>query len=141
MMTRMLKNQRGDLNVGFLIQFFCFICALLTVISLFQVFTTHSNVSFVARRVARAVEVTGAYDSNITAYFSELVDTVGLQGARLDIDASYIPGGKRIQLRDRFTVTVSYDGEWLLFQPLGYRVALPLYYRGRISGMSEVFHK
>ena len=137
-----LWGKSGAMYVDFLVQFFIAITVVVTVISFFNIFVKHQNVVFVAKRLVRAVEVTGKNDIELQAMFVTLVDELGLDGADFSLEnVSYLSDGESIQLRDTFTVVVTYPIEFVIASPGEATFSIPFTLQARLPGMSEVFFR
>jgi len=138
---RLHRDQRGSTYVEFLVQFFIVMVLVAGIITLYSIFTTHQHVVFMARRLVRAIEVTGVNDYNVHNLFLSLRDDLGLLAADFQvINVTYFPGGgQRIQLRDTFTVEVVFPQHLQFANVNGATIAIPFNHRVRLNGMSEVF--
>lgn len=114
---------------------------LMTLVEFYAIFMKYQNVSYVARRLTRAVEVSGTVEG-IDADFNNLCSMSKLDGAAYNIEATYFNSSGAIQLRDTFTVEVTYTYYLNIFSPsFGAPVKLPINMRAKAGGMSEVFYK
>jgi len=136
-----LNNKRGEVMVDTLVKFLVVTVFLLTLIEFYALFMRYQNVSYTARRLTRAIEVSGTTEG-IDGDFSNLVSMTNLDGASYSIDAPYFDSSGKIQLRDTFTVEVRFTYYLNVFSPsFGPPVRLPINMTARVGGMSEVFHK
>jgi len=128
--------------VSFIIKFVITMTILATVISFYDIFIKHQHIVFVAKRIVRAIEVSGANDSAITTLFNQLCTEMGLTGASLTVvpDGGYHPSGlRRVQLRQRFTVTIRFPMRLRMAQFGDTPLQIPITLESRLVGMSEVF--
>ena len=140
-MTETRNGKRGDIMVEILVKVLVVTVFMLTLIEFYSMFTKYQNVSYVARRLTRAIEVSGTTDG-ISSDFAGLVSMTNLDGASYSIDAPYFDSSGKIQLRDIFTVEVNYTHYINIFTPtLGVPVRIPINMTARNAGMSEVFYK
>lgn len=144
-MRNALKNgalkigKRGEMVVDVLIYCLVGTIALMTIIEFYNVFMKYQNLTFVTRRLVRAVEVTGT-TAGLQTVFDELVDSTGLDGATFSVNAVYCDGVNRIQLRNTFTITVDYVYQLNVFTPdNAASVAIPIDMQTSMGGMSEVY--
>ncbi len=140
---QLICDQRGEIIVDTLVMLIVSVVILMTLIEFLGVFMTFQNVNFIGKRLARAVEVSGSVQGLDTT-FDELCDKTKMAGdIDYQIQASYCDSGnRRIQLRDTFTLTVSYTYYLNIFTPdfaPPLRLTFPL--TSRVIGMSEVFYK
>lgn len=137
-LRRLLRHKEGDSAVEFIMTSAVLILVFSMLVSALVYVTQYYNASFIARKVVRNIEVSGQYNS---AEVNNLVDDLGgdaLTNLRISVSASYF-SGRKIQLRDSFTVTLTAN----------YRIAIlrfgssPLYLnlpiKVRLAGMSEVY--
>ena len=88
------------------------------------------------------MEVSGAKDAGVDALFQQLTADLGLLGAEYRlVNVTYLPGsGGRIQLRDTFTVVVTYPVSFSIAPLSGERLPPSIFtIEARLPGMSEVF--
>ena len=137
-LRKLLRRKDGDSAVEFIMTSAVLILVFAMLVSALVYVTQYYNASFIARKVVRNIEVSGQYNS---AEVNNLVDDLGgdaLTNLRISVSASYF-SGRKIQLRDSFTVTLTAN----------YRIAIlrfgssPLYLnlpiKVRLAGMSEVY--
>ena len=139
---RFQRDERGSMYIDVVVKFVIMACIVLTVVSFYGIFVKHQNVTYVTSRIVRDIEVSGVYDYNTVASFNALKQTMGIPEATMRIEnVSYFPGGGgRIQLRDRFTIVVTYPYRLTVLQPAGTaRVEIPITLQSTLTGMSEVF--
>jgi len=127
--------------LDFMIKFVITMCIAATFISFYDIYVKHQNVVFVAKRLTRAIETTGANSAAITTLFNQLCADMGMTGATFQVvNVTYMPTGvRRIQLRDRFTVVVRYPMRLRMAQIGTTPLQIPLTLEARLAGMSEVY--
>lgn len=117
---------------------------LMTVINFYSIFMMYQNVTYICRRVVRAIEVEGAYSSDITDLFDTLKVELDVPDAEITIsNVTYFDHSARtIQLRETFTITVSYTFQMEILNPMFTPpVTVPIPLTAKLTGMSEVYHK
>ena len=136
----LLRSRHGDAAVEF-ISTAAMLILLVSALVTMLVYVTHFyTASYVCRRVVRTIEVTGEYDARRITELAESLGGNGMDELTISVDAPF-RDGKRIQLRDEFTVRLegSYPVSILTLgsRPLELRLPIKL----RLSGRSEVFWK
>jgi hypothetical protein len=135
------KNKRGEIMVDVLVKFLVVTVFLLTLVEFYALFMRYQNVSYVARRLTRSIEVSGTTEG-ANGDFANLISMANLDGASFTIDAPYFDSSGKIQLRDTFAVEVRFTYYINVFSPtVGPPMRLPISMTARMGGMSEVFHK
>jgi uncharacterized membrane protein len=113
---------------------------LLTVINLYNVFIRYQNVNYVAKRVARAIEIEGQVNGSVTSLFNSLNSQLGLNASYQVTNTSYFDASRKIQLRNTFTVEVRASFNFHILSPMfapPVVIGIPL--KANITGMSEVY--
>jgi hypothetical protein len=140
-LRNLASGRRGELMVDTLVMCIVVVVFLLTLIEFYGIFIKYQNVNTVARRMTRAVEVSGT-TNGLQTTFDTLVANAGLQGATFEVNATFFDGTGAIQLRDHFTVTVNYPYRFNIFSPdFSDPVGFVIPMNSSVTGMSEVFHK
>lgn len=101
---------------------------------------TKVNLDNFTRNLVRQIEIHGAIDGEIESYAALLADRYKLT-PRLEFQADYIPGTKKIQIRKSFTVRVEQDVEIKLFSGAFSLINKKITMVKTQSGMSEVLWK
>jgi hypothetical protein len=88
----------------------------------------------------RSIEITGVYGETETRSLIDRLAGSGLEDIDVQVDAAYF-SGKKIQLRQTFSVTLSATYEITILELGGTPVVIDLPIKVKVSGMSEVFWK
>lgn len=140
-MKKRIFNRRGSAFVEGIIVTCVLVAFISTMLLLPPVYAVRENLDYMARKMVRAVEVTGKIDSSITTLADELGEELGLDPT-IEWDVDYIPGTNKIQLRDTFTLTLKANYPVTLFEPqwgTPTKVNIPL--TVTLTGVSEVYFK
>jgi hypothetical protein len=130
------SDESGTMYFDIIIKTVIIVTILMTVIGFYDVFVKHQNITYMARRIVRAVELEGTA-SAAGAVFTELKAGLGLPDATYSIDRT-----GRIQIREDFTVTVTSPYVIRLFDPaLGPPAELSVVFGARLTGVSERYWK
>ena len=144
---RFWQSDSGEMYVDFLVQFLIATTIIVTLTGFFNLFMQHQNVVYIAKRLVRAIELSGQHDYNIFNLFNQLVGELKLSGANYTVyNASggvvqRLGSNNRIQLRDTFIVQVEYKLDFRVFLPLSELYSIPFTLQARLPGMSEVFYR
>lgn len=133
-MIHKLREQRGDFTVnGVLILLLVFLLLILG-LSCIGVANRAMRVHSMAAELVRYIELRGQVDGSADA---ELARLEAASGIRVDcsIRADYIRGTSRIQLGDRFEVTLSYEASF----GVGGVLSVPVQLQSTVSGRSEQY--
>ena len=137
-------KKKGSAYYEIIIKTMVFITLIATAISFFGVFTTYLNLNYAARRVTRAIEISGQVSTGTYTLFNEMKANTNIgPGATMNVSATYFNAAQRkIQLRDTFTVTLRSSYRINVFTPtngppVGFDIPLVV----RLTGMSEKFWK
>lgn len=138
---KLLTNQSGSSYFDLMVKTLVVITLMLTVISFLSVFTTYLNLNHICRRVVRVVELEGQVSDRANDVFYRLKQQTGLSPDMTVEDVDYLDGQK-IQLRDTFTVTMTYSYSFTIFTPsFAPPVEIQIPMKVSISGMSEHYWK
>lgn len=138
---KLLTGRHGSSYFDLMVKTLVVITLMLTVISFLSVFTTYLNLNFICRRVVRVVELEGQVSDRADDIFYRLKLQTGISPEMEIEDVEYCEDQK-IQLRDSFTVTMTYDYPFTIFTPSfapPLEVKIPM--RVSIGGMSEHYWK
>jgi hypothetical protein len=136
----LLKGKKGDEAVSFLLTTAMLIFIFATLISAMVYIMQYYDASYLCRRVVRSIEITGVYDETETQSIIDLLAGSGLEDINVQVDAAYF-SGKKIQLRQTFSVTLSATYGITILELGGTPVVIDLPIKVKVSGMSEVFWK
>jgi len=138
-----LLNKEGSSYFDLIIKTLVVITLMATVISFLGVFTTYLNLNHMCRRVVRVVELEGRITGPVYDVFDRLKQQTGLSPEMAVEDVEYCDvQDQKIQLRETFTVTMTYKYAFTLFKPSfapPLQIHIPM--KVSITGMSEVFWK
>ncbi|HCA30100.1 MAG TPA: hypothetical protein DEP23_11295, partial [Ruminococcaceae bacterium] len=108
-----------------------------TVMSFLSIFTTYLNLNHVCRRVVRVVELEGQVSDKAYNVFYRLKQQTGLSPDLIVEDVTY-SDGQKIQLRDTFTITMTYSHPFTVLTPSFVSpVVIQIPMKVSITGMSE----
>ncbi|WHH59772.1 DUF4320 family protein [Petroclostridium sp. X23] len=138
---KLLSNRKGSSYFDLMIKTLVVITLMVTVISFLSVFTTYLNLNHVCRRVVRVVELEGQVSDRAYDVFYRLKQQTGLSPEMTVEDVEYCEDQK-IQLRDTFTITMTYSYPFTIFTPsFAPLVEINIPMRVSITGMSEKYWK
>ena len=102
--------------------------------------TQFYSASYIARRVVRTIEVTGEYDEQAIRTLANELGGTALEDLDITVDATYF-SGRKIQLRDEFTVRLDAVHRINILMMGDTPVSLDLPIEIDLSGRSEVYWK
>ncbi len=138
---KLLSNRKGSSYFDLMIKTLVVITLMVTVMSFLSVFTTYLNLNHVCRRVVRVVELEGQVSDRAYDVFYRLKQQTGLSPEMTVEDVEYYEDQK-IQLRDTFTITMTYSYPFTIFTPsFAPPVEINIPMRVSITGMSEKYWK
>jgi hypothetical protein len=137
---RLLHSKKGDAAIEFIMVTAMLLLTFSALITALVYVTQVYNAGFITRQVVRNIETTGEYNERAV---QDLVNELGgsaLSGKTVKVEASYFKG-KKIQLRDGFTVTLTanYPIRIVQFGSQVFTLDLPI--QIRLRGRSEVYWK
>jgi hypothetical protein len=138
---KLFTDKKGSSYFDLMVKTLVVITLMLTVISFLSVFTTYLNLNFICRRVVRVVELEGQVSDRAYDVFYRLKQQTGLS-PEMDVEDVEYCEDQKIQLRDTFTVTMTYRYPFTIFTPSfapPLEVQIPM--AVSISGMSEHYWK
>jgi len=138
---KLLSNKKGSSYFDLIIKTLVVLSLMVTVMSFLSVFTTYLNLNHVCRRVVRVVELDGQVSDRAYDVFYRLKQQTGLSPEMTVEDVSYCEDQK-IQMRDTFTITMTYRYPFILFMPSfapSVKIWIPM--KVSITGMSEKYWK
>lgn len=140
---KLLSNRKGSSYFDLMIKTLVVITLMVTVMSFLSIFTTYLNLNHVCRRVVRVVELEGQVSDKAYDVFYRLKQQTGLSPEMAIEDVQYCDGqGQKIQLRDTFTVTMTYSYPFTIFTPsFAPPVQIHIPMKVSITGMSEKYWK
>lgn len=138
---RLLSNKKGSSYFDLIIKTLVVLSLMVTVMSFLSVFTTYLNLNHICRRVVRTVELEGQVSDRAYDVFYRLKQQTGLSPEMTVEDVSYCEEQK-IQLRDTFTITMTYSYPFTIFTPsFAPPVEIQIPMKVSITGMSEKYWK
>lgn len=133
-------NKKGSSYFDLIIKTLVVITLMATVMSFLSIFTTYLNLNHVCRRVVRVIELDGQVSEQAYDVFYKLKQQTNLS-PEMAIDAEYCEDPK-IQLRDTFTITMTYNYPFTIFTPsFAPPVEIRIPMKVSITGMSEKYWK
>ena len=138
---KLLSDKKGSSYFDLIIKTLVVLSLMVTVMSFLSVFTTYLNLNHVCRRVVRVVELEGQVSDRAYDVFYKLKQQTGLSPEMTVEDVSYCEDQK-IQLRDTFTITMTYSYPFTIFTPsFAPPVEIRIPMKVSITGMSEKYWK
>lgn len=136
----LLREKKGDAAVEIIFTTAVLLLIFTVLVSALIYVTEYYNASYICRRAVRTIEVTGAYDPQAIRTLASDLGGDALEDLDIRVDATYC-GGKRIQLRDEFTVQLDavHHIDLMMFGDTPISIDLPI--EISLSGRSEVFWK
>ena len=137
---RLLHSKKGDAAIEFIMVTAMLILVFSVLVTALVYVTQVYNASYITRRVVRSIETAGEYNEHTV---KSLVDELGgdaLSGVKLKVEASYYKG-KKIQLRDGFSVTLTAKYPVRIVQFGSSTISIDLPIQIRLAGRSEVYWK
>lgn len=113
---------------------FCFV-------SLWQPFIRKINIDYMAKTIVRSIEANGRIDSNVYDLQNELKSELGINPS-VTYSADYISGTNKIQIRNKFKVTITDVVKIKLINPtFSDPVTVDIPIKKELTGISQVFWK
>ena len=135
-----LRDRKGNSAVEFIFTTAMLILIFAVLISALVYVTQFYSASYICRRVVRTIEVTGEYDELEIQSLADELGGTALEDLNISVTASYFRG-RKIQLRDEFTVQLRAVHRINIFMMGGSPVSIDLPIEIKLSGRSEVFWK
>jgi len=138
---KLFHDRKGSSYFDLMIKTLVVITLMVTVLSFLSIFTTYLNLNHICRRVVRVVELEGQVSDKAYDVFYRLKQQTGLSPEMTVEDVNY-HDGQKIQLRDTFTITMTYNHPFTIFTPSfapPVKIMIPM--RVSITGMSEKYWK
>ena len=138
---KLLSDKKGSSYFDLIIKTLVVLSLMVTIMSFLSVFTTYLSLNHVCRRVVRVVELEGQVSDRAYDVFYKLKQQTGLSPEMTVEDVSYCEDQK-IQLRDTFTITMTYSYPFTIFTPsFAPPVEIWIPMKVSITGMSEKYWK
>lgn len=135
------RRKRSEAFLDVLFQFAVAMSLIFCFVALWKPFIYKQNMDYMAKTLVRAVEANGRIDSNITALANELKSEMGVNPT-ITWNAAYISGTNKIQLRQKFTLTVYDTIDIKLIEPTFTSplvISVPI--EKKFIGISQVYWK
>jgi hypothetical protein len=134
----LLREKKGDEAVSFLMTTAMIVLIFAVLVSGMIYIMQYYNASYMCRRVVRSIEITGVYDETETRNLVEQMKSSDLESINVQVDAVYY-SGRKIQLRQTFSVTLTGIYRITILTLGGNPVSLDLPIKVKVAGMSEVY--
>ncbi len=135
------RRKRSEAFLDVLFQFAVAMSLIFCFVALWKPFIYKQNMDYMAKTLVRAVEANGRIDGNITALANELKSEMGVNPT-ITWNAAYISGTNKIQLRQKFTLTVHDTIDIKLIEPTFTSplvISIPI--EKKFIGISQVYWK
>lgn len=135
------RRKRSEAFLDVLFQFAVAMSLIFCFVALWKPFIYKQNMDYMAKTLVRAVEANGRIDGNITALANELKSEMGVNPT-ITWNAVYISGTNKIQLRQKFTLTVHDTIDIKLIEPTFTSplvISIPI--EKKFIGISQVYWK
>ena len=134
----LLWEKKGDEAVSFLMTTAMFVLIFAVLVSGLIYIMQYYNASYMCRRVVRSIEITGVYDEAEARSLISSLSGSDMEDIQIQVDAVYY-SGRKIQLRQTFSVTLTGSYRITILTLGGNPVALDLPITVKVAGMSEVY--
>lgn len=135
------RRKRSEAFLDVLFQFAVAMSLIFCFVALWKPFIYKQNMDYMAKTLVRAVEANGRIDSNITALANELKSEMGVNPT-ITWNAAYISGTNKIQLRQKFTLTVHDTIDIKLIEPtFTSPLVINIPIEKKFIGISQVYWK
>ena len=131
-----LSDRTGNSAVEFIFTTAMLILIFAVLISALVYVTQFYSASYICRRVVRTIEVTGEYNEHEVQSLADELGGAALEELNISVAASYFRG-RKIQLRDEFTVQLRAVHRINIFMMGGSPVSIDLPIEIKLSGRSE----
>lgn len=135
------RRKRSEAFLDVLFQFAVAMSLIFCFVALWKPFIYKQNMDYMAKTLVRAVEANGRIDGNITALANELKSEMGVNPT-ITWNAAYISGTNKIQLRQKFTLTVHDTIDIKLIEPTFTSplvISIPI--EKKFIGISQIYWK
>ena len=134
----LLREKKGDEAVSFLMTTAMLVLIFAVLVSAMIYIMQYYNASYMCRRVVRSIEITGEYDEAETRSLISSLSGSDMEDIQIQVDAVYY-SGRKIQLRQTFSVTLTDSYRITILTLGGNPVALDLPIKVKVAGMSETY--
>ncbi|MBP1737497.1 MAG: hypothetical protein H6Q60_1378 [Oscillospiraceae bacterium] len=139
-LRNLLQEKKGDEAVSFLMTTAMLVLIFAVLVSGLIYIMQYYNASYLCRRVVRSIEISGQYDETETRSMIADMSNSDLEDVSVQVDAVYY-SGRKIQLRQTFSATLTASYRITILTLGGNPVALDLPITVKVAGMSEVYWK
>ena len=133
-----LRDKNGNAAVEFIFTTAMLILVFSVLVSALVYVTQFYSASYICRRAVRTIEVTGKYDVQAINTLASELGGDALEDLNISVSANYF-SGRKIQLRDEFTVRLRAVHRINVFMMGNTRFSIDLPIEINLSGRSEVF--
>lgn len=145
MLRAFIKDNRGVSEyIGTMISILVVMCFVLTIVSLLPIFTTKADVDYMTQQAVRTIELTGKKGDEYTELVADLDNAFGAGEYTLAVEGNFVTSGgiEKIQLRDKFTVTLTVPVGIPIITPAGGEpVVITINVAKSLTGRSEIYWK
>ena len=139
-LSKVLRDRKGDAAIEFIMVTAMLILVFSVLVTALVYVTQVYSASYITRRVVRQIETTGEYNEHTVQSLVKELGGDALSGVNIQVEAGYC-SGKKIQLRDGFSVTLTANYPVRIVQFGSSVISLDLPIQIRLSGRSEVYWK
>ena len=139
-LSKVLRDRKGDASIEFIMVTAMLILVFSVLVTALVYVTQVYNASYITRRVVRQIETTGEYNEHTVQTLVNELGGDALSGVKIQVEAGYC-SGKKIQLRDSFSVTLTANYPVRIVQFGSSVISLDLPIQIRLAGRSEVYWK
>ncbi len=139
-LSKVLRDRKGDAAIEFIMVTAMLILVFSVLVTALVYVTQVYSASYITRRVVRQIETTGEYNEHTVQSLVKELGGDALSGVKIQVEAGYC-SGKKIQLRDGFSVTLTANYPVRIVQFGSSVISLDLPIQIRLSGRSEVYWK
>lgn len=127
--------------IGVLFEIMIIMALICMFVMLWRPFMRKQNLDYMAKEMVRVVETEGRIGTEVNDLQSQLRHEFGINPTAA-WNAEYIPGTNKIQIRSRFTLTLTDTVQIKLFEPsFGNPVMLNIPIKKKLTGVSQVYWK
>ena len=139
-LSKVLRDRKGDAAIEFIMVTAMLILVFSVLVTALVYVTQVYSASYITRRVVRQIETTGEYNEHTVQSLVKELGGDALSGVKIQVEAGYC-SGKKIQLRNGFSVTLTANYPVRIVQFGSSVISLDLPIQIRLAGRSEVYWK
>jgi hypothetical protein len=140
-MIRLAKSEAGSFFIDTAIALAILIAVILSFLTIPELFVRKQEIDYIARMVVRRIEQSGQIGDELHGFIADIKAETGID-PDIAWDGNFRGYGDKLQIREKFTVTVEYAVRVKIVEPA---FAGPIYIdmpiRKTLSGVSEVYWK